>query len=69
MVEEEEAAIARQQDSKHVSAAMNQDATTEELLEVVYSVQSVLRLYNEDQWKKLFSQRFESVVSNLELHC
>jgi hypothetical protein len=43
-VEQEEAAIAMQQHSEHVSAAMNQHTTTEELLEAVFSVWSMLRL-------------------------
>jgi hypothetical protein len=44
-----ELVIARQRHSKHVSAAMNQYATTKEMLEVVFSVWSAPRLYNEDQ--------------------
>jgi hypothetical protein len=54
-VEREEAAIAMQQHSEHVSAAMNQHATTEELLEVVFSVWSTPRLYSEDEQEKLVS--------------
>jgi hypothetical protein len=37
---------------KHVSAAMNQNATTEELSEAVSSVLSAPRLYSEDQREK-----------------
>jgi hypothetical protein len=42
MAETEETAIARPQLVKHVSAAMKQHATTEELLETMFSVWSVL---------------------------
>jgi hypothetical protein len=35
--------------SHHVIADIDTLATTEELLEAVFSVRSVLRLYNEDQ--------------------
>jgi hypothetical protein len=48
-------AVDRQRISKHISAEMNQHATIEELLEVVFSVWSVLRPYNEDQQEKLGS--------------
>jgi hypothetical protein len=37
-VEQEEAAIGRQRRGEHISAATNQHATTEELLEAVFSV-------------------------------
>jgi hypothetical protein len=37
-VEQEQAAIARQRQCKHVSVAMNQHMTIEKLLEVVFSV-------------------------------
>jgi molybdopterin-guanine dinucleotide biosynthesis protein len=40
------ATIARQLHSKHMTAAMNKHAT-EELLEVMCSMQSTLRLYND----------------------
>jgi hypothetical protein len=53
--------------SRQVSAAKNQHATTEELLEAVFSVWPVLSLYSEDQQKKLVSCRLESVVSGFEL--
>jgi hypothetical protein len=36
---------------------MNKHATVEELLEMVSSVQSDLRLYNEDSWSKLLAAR------------
>jgi hypothetical protein len=41
-VEPEEMVIARQWLSKHVPAAMHTQATIEELLDVVFSVQSML---------------------------
>jgi hypothetical protein len=37
---------------KHVSAAMNQYATIEKLLEAVFSMRSVSGLYSEDQREK-----------------
>jgi hypothetical protein len=52
-MEQEEAAIARQRRGKHVSAATNQHATIEGVLEAVFSVWSVPRLYSEDQREKL----------------
>jgi hypothetical protein len=39
-------ATARHQCGKHISAAMNQHATIEELLESLFSVWSMPRLYN-----------------------
>jgi hypothetical protein len=45
IVEQGEVATARQRHDKHVSTAMNQQATTEELLEAVFSVWSSLRLH------------------------
>jgi hypothetical protein len=44
--------LARQWCCKQVSTATNQH-TTEELLEMVFSMQSMLRLYSGDQWEKL----------------
>jgi hypothetical protein len=45
-----ETAVARQRlSSRHVVAAVDTYATTEELLETVFSVRSVPGLYNEDQ--------------------
>jgi hypothetical protein len=58
-VKQEEAAIATQWHGKHVSTAMNLQATIKELLEVVFSVWSALRLYSEDQQQKLVSRRSE----------
>jgi hypothetical protein len=46
-VEKEVMADARQQRGKHASKVMNTHATIEELLEVVFSVPSVPRLYSE----------------------
>jgi hypothetical protein len=43
-------ADARQHHSKHASAVMNTHATIKQLLEVVFSVPSVPKLYNENQW-------------------
>lgn len=40
--------VARQQCSKHVSAARNKHATVEDFLKVVFSVMSVVRLYDKD---------------------
>jgi hypothetical protein len=39
--------------SKHISAAMNQHATIEEMLEVELCTWPMIRLYSEDQWEKL----------------
>jgi hypothetical protein len=61
-VEQEEEVIMWQWSNKHISA------TTEELLEVVFSVWSMLRLCSENQREKLVSQRLESVVSSHKLH-
>jgi hypothetical protein len=54
-VEKEEVAIATQSCGKHISAAINQHATTDELLEAVFSVWFVPRLYSKDQQEKLVS--------------
>jgi hypothetical protein len=43
-----DAAIARQRSGKHFSATTNKPATIEESLEVVFSMRSSPRLYNED---------------------
>jgi hypothetical protein len=45
-VEPEEMAVARQWLDKHVSAATDMHATIEELLETMFSMQSILRLYS-----------------------
>jgi hypothetical protein len=66
-VEQEDAAIARQQRRKQVSAATNRHATIEELLEVVFSLWCMQRLYSEDQQEKLVSRRSGSVVCICEL--
>jgi ribosome-interacting GTPase 1 len=44
-----EAVIARQQHGKHIPVATNQHATMEVLLEVVFSMLSLRRLYIDDQ--------------------
>jgi hypothetical protein len=51
-----EVVIARQQSGKHVSTVINQNTTTEELLEVVFSVWYMPKLYSEDQHEKSVSQ-------------
>jgi hypothetical protein len=48
-VEQEKAAVARQRRGKHISAATNKHATTDELMEVAFSIPSLPRLYSEDQ--------------------
>jgi hypothetical protein len=53
--EPEEVTVARQQRSKHAPTATDMHATIEELLEGVFSVQSILRLYNKDQRDQLVS--------------
>jgi hypothetical protein len=45
IVEQKDAVIAKPQHSKHVSLAMNKHATIGELLEVMFSMWSMLRLY------------------------
>jgi hypothetical protein len=45
IADQEKTSIARQQLGKHVSAVMNNHATTEDLIEAVFSMQSMLRLY------------------------
>jgi hypothetical protein len=47
-VEPEETSIARQRIGKHVPATTNTQATTEEILETVFSVGFASRIYNED---------------------
>lgn len=53
IVEPEEMSNASQWLSKHVLAAMDMYATTEEFLEVVFSVLSMPRLCNVDQWNQI----------------
>jgi hypothetical protein len=64
MVKQEEVAISRQWRGKYVSAATKQQTSTEELLEVVFSTQSMLRKYSEDQQQKLVSWRLKPMVSS-----
>jgi hypothetical protein len=66
IVERIDAAISRQWNDEHVSAAKNQHATIAELLEAVFSMQSLPRLYGEDQREKLISRR---LAVSMELHC
>jgi hypothetical protein len=49
IAEPEETSIARQRLGKHIPAAMDVHATTEEMLETAFSMRSVQKLY-EDQW-------------------
>jgi hypothetical protein len=49
MMEQAEADIATQRRGKHSPAAMNQHATTQEMLEALFSVWSTPTLYIEDQ--------------------
>jgi hypothetical protein len=66
-MEKTDAVIARQWHSKHVSAATDTDATTEV---AVFSMLSMLSLYNEDQLDKPVSWTSESVVNGqFLLHC
>jgi hypothetical protein len=53
-VEQEMMADARQKRCKHASTVMN-ISTVEELLEVVFSMSSMPRPYNENQWGMLFT--------------
>jgi hypothetical protein len=46
MVEQKDAVNPRPQRSKHLLTAMNEHTTIEELLEAVFSVLSMLKLYN-----------------------
>jgi ribosome-interacting GTPase 1 len=48
-VEQEEVALVRQRRSKNVSAATNKHATIHKLLEAMFSVRSLPRLYGKDQ--------------------
>jgi hypothetical protein len=52
-VEQVDAVVARQRCGKNLSAAMNEQATVEELLEAVFSMQSVPKPYSENQQEKL----------------
>jgi hypothetical protein len=55
---------ARQRPGKHMSAATNKHATTEELWRAVFSVWSVPRLYNEDKREKLLSWTSKSAFNS-----
>jgi hypothetical protein len=57
----EKISIARQCHCKHVSAVTNNHATTEKLLEVMFSMLSFPRLYKENKLEFLISQKCESV--------
>jgi hypothetical protein len=54
---ENEVVVARQCHSKHVSAATNQHTTTEEWLEVAFSMWYALKLYSEEKWEPSSSKR------------
>jgi ribosome-interacting GTPase 1 len=51
-VEPEETAIAMKRLDKHVSAAMDMDAMIQELLKMMFSMQSMLRLYSKGHQEK-----------------
>jgi hypothetical protein len=51
IVEPKGTVVARQRRDKHVSAATNTHATTEELLEAMFSMQSVSMLYSDGHWE------------------
>jgi hypothetical protein len=64
IVEWRHGAIARQWHGKHISTAMNQHARIEELLEIMFSMLSVLRLHNEaTSWVRISHSQW--VVSRL----
>lgn len=50
IVKQEETANARQWQGKHVSAAFNKYVAIEELLDTVFSTQSMPRLHSKNQW-------------------
>jgi Holliday junction resolvasome RuvABC ATP-dependent DNA helicase subunit len=50
-------ATAMQRCGKHVSMATNEHATIEEPLDTVFSMWSMLRLYNKDEMDKLVSRQ------------
>jgi hypothetical protein len=56
-------AVARQWHGKQVSMATNTPTTIEEWWEGVFSVQSMPRLYNEDQQDKLVTSHEQCVQS------
>jgi hypothetical protein len=64
-MEAKETAIARQWLSKHVPAATDIYATTEKLLEAVFSMQCVPRLYNEHQCDKSVSCELGAVSGQI----
>jgi hypothetical protein len=49
----------RQRHDKHISVVKNDHATTEELLEAVFSMRFMLRLYKENQREFLISALFK----------
>jgi hypothetical protein len=51
----EETAVARQRLDKHLAAALDMHATIEELLEALFSVWFVPKLYSESHQEKLVS--------------
>jgi hypothetical protein len=61
IVQPEETFTVRQRLGKHVPAATNTKAKIEELLETVFSVGSVPRLYNEDP------RPAEIIIGSLEI--
>jgi hypothetical protein len=62
IVEQIDAAIAMQRCGKHISAAVNEYATVEELLEAVFSMQSVPRLYRKNQQEMLVRKTYNNLL-------
>jgi hypothetical protein len=60
------AAVARQRCVNHGAAALNKRATVKELLEAIFSIWPMLRLYNVDKREKWVSLR---LAVSLQLHC
>jgi ribosome-interacting GTPase 1 len=56
IVEREKTAVARQRSHKYISASTHKHATIEELLDAVFSLRSVTRLYNENEREKRVSR-------------
>jgi hypothetical protein len=66
IVEREETATARQQIGKHVVMAVNEHSTTEELLEAVFSTQSLPGLYSKDWDRKLVVSQYSQLLVSWE---
>jgi hypothetical protein len=61
-VEPKEMHIARKRHGKQVSSATSTHTTMEEKIEAVFSMQSMPRQHNEDQWEKKVSGELALVV-------